>query len=144
MSENMELYGQKAMELCGDMLVNAVKPIVDEIADGIANAGQEMIREKFAEAKPIKYWAKIIANAADNIKKRLVNEYGYRYIGGRLTFTLSENSSDAVSTVMQLYFLDSTGKCRLAEAENDMPSFLIKSNSMDELSREQEIIYDIK
>ena len=144
MPENIEMFGLKVMELFEDALCNVLRPFVDDIADGVANAGQEMVREKFAEEKPLKYWAKIIANAADNIKKRLVDEYGYRYIGGRLTFTLSESSSDAVSTVIQLYFLDNMGKCQLAEAEKDMPSFLIKSNSMDELSRVQEISYDIK
>lgn len=144
MKKVMGICGQKAMELCEDGLCNVLKHFADEIANGIANAGQEMIREKFADKKPLKYWAKIIGDAADKIKKRLVDEYGYKYIGGRLTFTLSESSSDAVSTVMQLYFLDNMGKCRLAEAEKDMPSFLIKSNSMDELIREQKIIYDIK
>lgn len=129
--------------LAMEALIAVVKPLVDEAKDAALNAAQDTVRENIAKKMSIKEWAKVICGAADNIKKRIADENGYRYVGGKLKFTFSKNSSDAVTASFQLYFMDDMGKWHLADAENDIPATLIKSNSLDELGREQEIVYDI-
>ncbi len=125
-------------------LTSVIGPFVEEARDAALNAAQDTIRSTVAGKMSIEEWANIVAEGADKVKERVVNENGLRFVGGKVKLRMSNNILDTINVSFQLYFLDEWEKWKMAEADMDIPSSKFTVEALDELRSKSEITFEVE
>lgn len=103
-----------------DALLEALKPYVNEGKEVLENAARDTFESMITGRRTINEWAKIAICGVDKVKEQVVREKGWKYIGGKLNFRMSDKSSHKVVISFELYYQDEDKKWRKVGAESDM------------------------
>lgn len=140
----MSLLTGALITLAKGALTSVIGPFVEEARDAALNAAQDTLRSTVAGKMSIEEWAGIVAEGADKVKERVVNENGLRFVGGKVKLRMSDHTIDAVNVSFQLYFLDECEKWQMADADTNIPGSKFTVEALDELQSKGEITFEVE
>lgn len=140
----MGLISSAIMSSAKDALSDAIKPFVADTKDLSIDAAKDSIRGALMGKMSIEDWANIIIDSVDSIKKKVVDEEGLTYVGGKMKFTPAEAAPNSVNISFQLYFIDEEQKWYKAGADTNLPAGNFKSEDLEELSLKKEIAFEVE
>lgn len=140
----MSLVTGALITIAKGVLTSVIGPFVEEARDAALNAAQDTIRDTIAGKMSIEEWAGIVAEGADKVKERAINENNLRFVGGKLKLVMSKNALNAVNVSFQLYFLDELDNWQLADADSDIPDSKFTVDALNELQSKGEITFEVE
>lgn len=97
-------------KLCKDMsnkLVNEVlMPCANDIGSSIIDAIRNTYISVITSRRPIDDWAQISIQVIDRMNDNIARQNNWQYIGGKLNFAISKQSSRKVVIFFELYYQD--------------------------------------
>lgn len=139
----MNIAKEKIMDLAADILLGELKPYLNEAKDLLANAARDTVESIITGRRTINEWAEIAICGVDKVKARVVKENGWKYVGGKLNFTMSEKVSHKVVISFELYFQDEKDNWQKVGAESDMYASNFTLEALEEIKSQGTVSYEV-
>lgn len=126
-----------------DILLEELKPYLNEVKEVLANAARDTFESIITGRRTINEWAKIAICGVDKVKARVIRENGWKYIGGKLNFRMSDKSSHKIVISFELYYQDEDKKWRKVEAESDMYASNFILEDIEEIKSQGTVSFEV-
>lgn len=126
-----------------DALIEALKPYVNEGKEVLENAARDTFESMITGRRTIDEWAKIAICGVDKVKDQVVRENGWKYIGGKLNFRMSDKSSHKVVISFELYYQDGDKKWRKVGAESDMYASNFTREALGDIKSQGTVSFEV-
>ncbi|MBD5504058.1 MAG: hypothetical protein HDR09_10045 [Lachnospiraceae bacterium] len=139
----MKIPKEKVIDLAVDILLGELRPYVSETKDVLANAARDTYESIITGRRTINEWAEIAIGGVDKVKAEVIKEYGWKYVGGKLNFTMSEKVSHKAVISIELYFQDENGNWQKVGAESDMYASNFTMEALEEIKSQGIVSFEV-
>lgn len=126
-----------------DILLDELKPYVNEAKGVLANATRDTVESIITGRRTINEWAEIAIGGVDKVKVQVIKENGWKYVGGKLNFAMSDKVSHKVVISFELYYLDENGKWQKVGAESDMFASNFTLEALEEIKSHGTVSFEV-
>ncbi len=91
--------------------------------------------------RTINEWVEIAIGGVDKVKIRIIKEYGWKYVGGKLNFTMSKKVSHKVVVSFELYYQDENWQ--KVGAESDMYASNFTLEALEEIESQGIVSFEV-
>ncbi|MBQ9927313.1 MAG: hypothetical protein IJO65_05000 [Lachnospiraceae bacterium] len=131
-------------ELAVSTLIETLKPYANDAKDALMNTARDTLESAITGRRSIEEWAEIAIKGVDKVKNKVVEQNGWKYIGGKLNFQLSETTSDKVVISYELYYQDSDKNWQKVSAESDMYASNFTLESLEDMKTNGKASYEVE
>ncbi|MDO5019172.1 MAG: hypothetical protein Q4E29_01705 [Lachnospiraceae bacterium] len=135
---------QAIKDLAVSTLIETLKPYADDAKDALMNTARDTLESAITGRRSIEEWAEIAIKGVDKVKKKVVEQNGWKYIGGKLNFQLSETISDKVVISYELYYQDSDKNWQKVSAESDMYVSNFTLEALEDIKTNGKVSYEVE
>lgn len=135
---------QAIKELAVSTLIETLKPYADDAKDALMNTARDTLESAITGRRTIEEWAEIAIKGVDKVKNKVVEQNGWKYIGGKLNFQLSETTSDKVVISYELYYQDSDKNWQKVSAESDMYASNFTLEALEDIKTNGKVSYEVE
>lgn len=139
----MNIAKEKIKELATDILLGELRPYLNEAKDLLANAARDTFESIVTGRRTINEWAEIAICGVDKVKTQVIKENGWKYIGGKLNFTMPEKVSHKVVISFELYFQDENENWQKVGAESDMYASNFTQEAFEEIKSQGTVSFEV-
>ena len=122
----------------------AIAPMVSQARDVALSVAQDTLMGFVAGKMTVEEWASHLSETIDDVKNRIIDDSGLRFVGGQLRFAQSIKTSGDINVSFHLYFLDDEKKWQKAEGDSEIPFSLLTQDALNELKEKSEVIFEIE
>lgn len=134
---------EKIKDFAVDILLDELKPYVSEAKDVLANAARDTVESIITGRRTIDEWAKIAIGGVDKVKMQVIQENGWRYVGGKLNFMMKDKNLRKVVIMFELYYLDENGIWQKVGAESDMYASNFTLEALEEIKTKGTVSFEV-
>ena len=131
-------------ELAVSTLIETLKPYANDAKDALMNTARDTLESAITGRRSIEEWAEIAIKGVDKVKNKVVEQNGWKYIGGKLNFQLSEAISDKVVISYELYYQDSDKNWQKVSAESDMYASNFTLEALEDIKTNGKVSYEVE
>lgn len=135
---------QAIKELAVSTLIETLKPYANDAKDALMNTARDTLESAITGRRSIEEWAEIAIKGVDKVKNKVVEQNGWKYIGGKLNFQLSETISDKVVIFYELYYQDSDKNWQKVSAESDMYASNFTLEALEDIKTNGKVSYEVE
>lgn len=135
---------QAIKELAVSTLIETLKPYANDAKDALMNTARDTLESAITGRRSIEEWAEIAIKGVDKVKNKVVEQNGWKYIGGKLNFQLSETISDKVVISYELYYQDSDKNWQRVSAESDMYASNFTLEALEDIKTNGKVSYEVE
>lgn len=135
---------QAIKELAVSTLIETLKPYANDAKDALMNTARDTLESAITGRRSIEEWAEIAIKGVDKVKNKVVEQNGWKYIGGKLNFQLSETISDKVVISYELYYQDSDKNWQKVSAESDMYASNFTLEALEDIKTNGKVSYEVE
>lgn len=135
---------QAIKELAVSTLIETLKPYANDAKDALMNTARDTLESAITGRRSIEEWAEIAIKGVDKVKNKVVEQNGWKYIGGKLNFQLSETISDKVVISYELYYQDSDKNWQKVSTESDMYASNFTLEALEDIKTNGKVSYEVE
>lgn len=139
----MNIDKDKLKKLAVEILLEELKPYVSEAKGVLANAAHDTVESIITGRRTINEWAEIAISGVDKVKVQVIKENGWKYVGGKLNFTMSDRVSHKVVISFELYYQDENGNWQKVGAESDMYASNFTLEALEEIKAQGIVSFEV-
>ena len=139
----MYIDKDKLKKVAVDILLGELAPYVNDGKDVLANAARDTVESMITGRKTIQEWAKIAIVGVDKVKEQVVRENGWKYVGGKLNFAMSDKNARKVVISFELYYQDEKKEWQKVGAESDMFATNFTLEALEEIKSNGKVSFEV-
>ncbi len=127
-----------------DAFVEALSSYADDAKAGVVNTVRDTFESIITGRRTIDEWAEIASKGVDQVKRRVEEENGWRYVGGRLNFAMSPKDFNKVTISYELYYQDENDGWQRVTADSDMQASNFTIEALESIEENGKISFEVE
>lgn len=138
------MISNELKEIAANVLMEEIKPYVNDIKDAVKNTVRDNYERMITGRRTIDEWAAIAIKGVDKVRNQVVEQKGWKYVGGKLNFQMLNNSKDKVVISFELYFQDNYSRWQKIVAESDMYASNFTIEALEDIDKNRKISFEVE
>lgn len=140
----IEVAGKAAKDFAGEIGTEYVLDLTGNVAKAFANAVKDTVESIMTGRRTLETWNEIISPVIDKFKDEYAVQNNVKYIGGKLKYSISKQSSSKIVISCDLYYHSESKGWVKVTAKSDAYASNFTHEAIDDIKSHGSVVFDIE